>query len=336
MKLARISLVWAAIVLVAASTASAAPALGPVETLQSIQKAVAAEPPQLEVFWTSLPKTYQNQIRGLITEFASKTDADLWNASFRVLAKSAKVAREKGEFIRQSPLFAEVAGGKTSTGANAPFFTEERNWDSLITVVETIATSDISTHRGLKTLDPGKFLATTGTKIAKACIELAQAAGGEAAQGEFEKFTSGTFTLVSEEDETAVVKFEVEGEDDEEIRLAKVDDKWVFAELAGDFSQQFSQAKAQIGQISVTAEQKKQCLGLLKAIEGGLDELLAADSQETFNTTTERLAGELQVQFAGVAASFMEGFGNNVPPDVTIPGAKDESSEDSDDDSSEE
>jgi hypothetical protein len=304
--------------------------------LQSIQQALTAEPPQLEVFWTNLPASYQTEIRGLIAEFAKKTDADLWNASFRVLGKAAKVAKEKGEFIKNSPLFAQVAGGKTATAESAPFFTEERYWNSMIDVVETVAASDISTHRGLATLDPGKFLATTGTKIATNCIELAEAAGGQNAQGEFEKFKSGKFTLVSEEDETAVVKFDVEGEDGEEIRLTKVDDKWVFAELAGDFSQQFAQAKAQIGQISVTAEQKNKCLGFLKAVEGGLDELLAADTQETFNTTTERLAGELQAQFAGVAASFMEGLNSaNTPPNVTIPGVKEESSEDDSDSSDE-
>ncbi len=61
MKIARFSLTLFMFLAALCGKAAAADAqtLGPVETLQSIQKALSADPPQVQIFWTSLPETYQ-------------------------------------------------------------------------------------------------------------------------------------------------------------------------------------------------------------------------------------------------------------------------------------
>ena len=302
MKTARISLIGLAIVLVfgAAAASKETPTLGPVETLQSFQKALAADPPQVQIFWTSLPASYQTEIKDVISTFADKTDADLWNATFRVLGKTAKVARNKEKFIRQSPLFTQFTGSHED-GAAAPFFTDPRHYKSIVNFVETIVTSDIATHNGLKNLDPGKFLATTGTKVAKSCIDLALAASGEQATNELEKFRAGTFTLVEENGDNATVKFAVEGQDETEIKLTKVEDKWVFAELAADFEKTLAQSKGPLAQLEITAEQKTQILSIVKAFEMGLDDLLAANTQEAFDATSAQLAQKCIGLVAGAA-----------------------------------
>jgi hypothetical protein len=294
MKFTRISLTWLTVVLVCGAAAAwAKPAsTGPVETLQSFQKALSADPPQVQVFWTSLPTSYQTEIRKLISTFAKNTDPDLWNAGFRVLGKTAAIARQKGKFVRESALFAEFTGQRGAAG-NAPFFTKPEHWDSMVTIVETIAQSKISTHEGLKKLDPERFLATTGAKLSSACIDLALAASGSDAENELERFSGGTFTLVEGDDDSATVKFVVEGNDATDIRLVKVENKWVLADLADQFEKSIAQAHKSVPQLSITAQQKTQCLTLVKAIEEGLDELLAADTQETFDATGARLAQQL-------------------------------------------
>lgn len=327
MRIAQIALSSLALTVALCTAAFAKPAPpGPVATLQSFQSALTADPPQVQIFWTSLPKSYQAQIKELISQFADQTDAELWDAGFRILGKATKVAGDKAEFLRGSPYFAQF----TSKDAGpAAFFTEPKHWESLVSFTQAIATSDISTHAGLKNLDPEKFLATTGAKVAKSCIDLALASAGQKdAQAEFERFRSGKFTLVEEDDDSATVKFEVAGQPAAEIELTKVDGKWIFAELAEDFEKQISAARASLKQVAITAEQKAQVLAIAKAIESGLDELLATSSQAEFDKVCAKQAEQLQGLAGNAVATFSDIKGS-------VPATKKPADEDHEDSSDE-
>jgi hypothetical protein len=314
MKTARISLAGLTLLLALAAIAKAnTTGLGPVETLQSFQKAMSADPPRVEIVWTSLPESYQDKIKNIISTFADKTDPELWDATFRILAKTAKVARQQEEFIRHSPLFTQFTGSEQGAG-DAPFFADPKHYKSIVTFVETIATSDIATHQGLKNLDPERFFATTGRKVAKSCIDLALAAGGTDGKKELEMFKSGTFTLVEENEDSATVKFSFDGGEANEIKLAKVENKWVFAELAEDFEKTVAQSKQPLAQLEITAEQKSQFLAIAKAVEEGLDELLAAKTQDAFDT----VSAQLSQKFVGLVASAAGGAFGPQPGSINL------------------
>lgn len=295
MKTVRALLSLLFVALLASSKVAAADTLsvGPVETLESIQKGLSANPPHVQVLWTTLPASYQKDVRSLISDYADKIDPKLWDASFRLIGKAAKVCREKLDYILASEDLAKL---REMPGVNAAYFSEPEHWELLISLVETIAKSDIATHAGLKKLDPEKFLATTGNKVAEACIKLAMAAGGDdakKAEHEWELFRHGKFTLAHEDDHSATVKFEIEGKDANEIRLVKVEGKWVFAEMADQFEKAIAEAKAASAQVEVVSQQSEQFLQVAAVIETGLDELLAANSKEEFEAIGQRLAAQI-------------------------------------------
>jgi hypothetical protein len=324
MKTARIGF-WTLMVVLACSVATAKEAaLGPVETMQAYQKALASNPPKLGVFWNQLPESYQSEIEGLIEAFAEQTDAELWDAGFRVLGKVAKVAGTQGEYIRKSPMFGAVA----ASAGDKPFFTEQKHWDAIVSIVETIAESDLSTHEGLEELEVDKFLDNTVGKIAQSGIDLALASSGQKAdaKAELAKFKNGKFTLVNEEDESATVSFEADGKTTE-IKLTKVEDKWVFAELASDFEAQIKNAKGSLKMAKVSDEQKKQILSVTKAIEEGLDELLTAKSQADFDKICAAQAEKIQGKIGAAAAAFVGPGAEATGTPATNPGIEVEGNE---------
>jgi hypothetical protein len=303
MKFARITLSLVVVALLVRGQAASAEskALGPVETLESIQTALTAEAPQVEVLWTSLPASYQKDIRGLIADFADNTDPKLWNATFRLIAKAAEVAREKREFILEGESFSKISAGAQGA-VGAEFFADPKHWESLVSIVETIAKSEIGNHEDLKNIDPEHFLSTTGAKVVETCLELAQAAEGddaEQAKKGWEMFRGGKFMLAHEEGDKATVKFEMEGAEVAEVHLVKVDGKWIFAEMASEFKKTMSDAKASTAQLKVVAMQSEQFLKAADVLEAGLDGLLEAESQEDFDAAGKKMAQKVGGVFAG-------------------------------------
>jgi len=251
------------------ATASAADA--PDVYVQKLVKEAAAG--NGAALWNALPEDYQGDIEDPVEGFGNNMDAELWNKGFKLVGKLAKVMKEKKEFV----LGAEVA--KLVPGPQKDELT--KNWDAIADALATAASSDISTLDGVKDLDIGEFFEKSGGKFVGGLIKASEN-NPQVSEG-IKKLKSVKVSLVSKEDDEAVLKFEAEGEEPKEEKYTLVSGKWLPTEMVDGWDDAMEKAKAQLGALKIPAEQKVQVITVMSAVDGVLDQLLTAKDQETFN-----------------------------------------------------
>jgi hypothetical protein len=82
---------------------------------------------------------------------------------------------------------------------------------------------------------------------------------------------------------------EVPGEPSKEVPFKQVDGKWLPADLVDNWDQGVAKAKDQIAKIDVAAA-KMQIMGMMGMVDGVLDQLDKANTQEEFTMTVMQLA----------------------------------------------
>ena len=119
--------------------------------LAAVRKTLSAiERGDLAGAYDFLPPGYQSDVDGLVHEFATRMDAEVWTRLFGTLRKSVTVLRTKKAFILELDLF-----------ANRPEYEPMRkHWDEAVTLLDQFATSklgDLETLKqsGAKSLLPG-------------------------------------------------------------------------------------------------------------------------------------------------------------------------------------
>lgn len=262
--------------------------------------------------WTALPEKQQADVISLKNEFATKMDADIWNKVFVVLDKATQVLKAKKEMILNSPMFGivKLAGGDAV----------DKNWDTVVGLIDTIAKSEIKTIEGLKSADPAVFLATTGNTLVGGGLKVAETIP-QAAAG-ISQFKKVKVTLVKVEGDTATLNTKVEGEPEgKEGVFKKVDGKWLPASEVAEWDQQIKAAKAGLADLQIPAPMKTEFMNSLGVIEKRLDSLLAASNQEAFDTALGELVQDVQALNAPMAVTEPKapGFGSGPLPTGTAP-----------------
>jgi hypothetical protein len=289
------SLVFVVALLTGCSSVVAIPST-PDGTVQTVTQELANDRPQ--VVWQALPATYQKDIREVIVAFAEKMDADLWNRTFAVLSKITRVAKEKKEFLLAT--IGETAGQKLDEQKLEEL---NENWDRVVSIFDTIVNSEIKTVDGLKNLDPGKFLATTGSQLVKNTRELAATVADEETADAFAQIGQTNVTVVSNEGDKATLSIETPDQPAKKVEMVRVEGKWLPAEMVANWDKGIAEAKQSIAKMDFAGPSREMYLGILGQFENTLDQMLAAQTQEQFN---QSIAG-LQATFAGM---FMSDFGS--------------------------
>lgn len=267
----------AAAVPAAGGAAAAAPAAKPAEVaadvyMQGLIDGVTAG--DAGKLWSALPAKYQADVTSIKNEFASKVDADVWNKAFVVVGKLGQVLKDKKTF-----LMAGAASQFVPPDAKEPI---DKNWDSVVGMLNTLASSELKTADGLKSADVGKFLNSTGSAIFAAGIKTAEAANPDAA-AEIAKARKSKVILVKQDGDTAILKLEADGETKPEKEFKRVDGKWLPADMVADWDQGVADVKADMSAVAIPPEQKEMVMGLLAQVETVLDKLLAAKDQTAFD-----------------------------------------------------
>lgn len=254
-------------------------------TVQTVVRSMGEGKPQ--AVWTALPKSYQSDVKGLITDFAGKMDKEVWDKSFVVLGKVTKLAKDKKDFILNHPFL-----GMTPLADKAKKDEAIKNWDAVVQLFDIIVKSDIKTVDGLKNLDPEKFLGDTVAKLMAESKRIAAVADKQAEVNKFEKMKEAKVTVVSSDDKTAKVKIEIPGEQEvEELELTKVEDKWLPAKMVAEWSQTIKNGKEQIADIKIEGKDKVKIMDGLTQVDAALDDLLAAKTQDDFNAAVGKTMG---------------------------------------------
>lgn len=280
------SLLLVGLILAASSRValSAPPAeMGPDETIRFAAKSIGENHP--EVVWQLLPKSYQADVNDLIVEFAGKMDAELWNTSFNVTKKLTKVLAEKKDFILNHPLI--------KNNPKVPKDDISKNWQNGVELLSTLVNSDISNLDNLKKPNVEKFLTDTVGKLMKQAAAISAATPDDKYAEGITKITQSKVTLVEKDDDSATIKVETAGEEPEEEDLVKVEGRWVPEKMAEEWKESMEKAKAGLGQISAAdlAAVKGQVMPIMTMVEGSLDKMLAAKSQDDFDDAANELQG---------------------------------------------
>jgi hypothetical protein len=114
------------------------------------------------ILWEMLPPSYQQDVNGLVNEFAENMDEQLWNETFETASKAIRVLEEQKEFILQNPMLEEVADAQT-----------EAVYDALVGMLSTIVNSEISDLNQLQSIELGTYLATMRDRLSESVQQLA-------------------------------------------------------------------------------------------------------------------------------------------------------------------
>jgi hypothetical protein len=227
------------------------------------------------------------------------------------LGKISRIAKEKKEFI-----LATIGENASEQLDEEKLADLDENWDRVVAIFETIVASDIKTVEGLKTLNPEKFLATTGSRLSKNFKDLATAVADEETADVFARFEQTTVTVVKNEGDTATLSIETPDQPAKTVEMVKFEGKWLPAEMVTNWDTGIEQVKQSIAKIDFAGPSREMYLGVLGQFEQTLDQMLAANSQQEF----DQAAGGLIQMFGGMASATFSDIEESVPttPDVSF------------------
>lgn len=259
----------------AEQAAEPAKPLGPAESMQALMDGVANQ--NMEAVWNFFPASYQQDINGLVQEFATKMDPEMYNGSFETGQRLTRLLKDKKEFILKNEMI---------KGLPVPQDKLDQYWEPGVGILSALFNSDVSSLDKLKSFDGGKFLSTSGNEIAQNVVTFSDLIPAKEGELSFsEKLEQAKVTLVSEEGDTATIKLEVPGEKPEEEVLVKVEEKWIPKTLADKWKSKMEDAHQKLAELTpekVTA-QKGQYLSGLKTMNDKLAKLESAKNEEEFN-----------------------------------------------------
>jgi hypothetical protein len=265
-----------------------APPEAPDQTILWVAEAASAG--DMARVWDAMPESYQRDVTRLAQQFGYAVDVESWEKSFRVMDKTATLMASKKEFILGHPLMQQQDATRI----------EELNaeWDSMASALQTLSRSDISTVGGLRSLNVRSFLDTTGRDLAAYGDRLRSLTPMQGLDQSW-SLAATEVEVLEESSESARVSIKLPEDDKrEEIELTRVDGRWVPAEMAEGWDERVASMQTELEEMvagkrpSFPPEAKT----MLPVLEGALDELLATQTQEEFNTILEQRLGALMMQ----------------------------------------
>lgn len=225
------------------------------------------------ILWHAMPASFQIDVNAIAQLVGAKVDPEIYDKSFGLIGRFAEVADKQKLFILNTKLGSELAAEQIAE--------IEAAWPSIIGFVQTILTSSISSSAGLRAFDGQVFSEQTLPVLFKYSNDLA-------ALSEENPFNSLEFdslkTIVST-DTTAEIKITFTNGDVETEDFAKVENRWVPAEMAINWSMRMADAKKQLEAISSEkmVKNKPQIMGMITMVDGILTQLEKAETQEQFD-----------------------------------------------------
>jgi hypothetical protein len=225
-----------------------------------------------EILWEALPESYRADINEITALFASKMDAETYDRAMALALNFVEVLQSKQDIILASNTIADTGVDVASLG--------DKMTPSLA-IVQTFLASEISTLAGVGGIDWQAYLAGTVAQL------MAQADEIETEEDEdpFLLLDTLAVEVLEENDETALLRITVEGEEPEEVSLVKVEDRWVPAELAEQWDAKIAEARSNLEGITPESmqEMKGQAAFAFTMAEGLIQQLSAIETPEDFD-----------------------------------------------------
>ncbi len=256
----------------AATAALSGDAKGAVEAVLS--ELAAGRP---GVVWDALPKTYQSDLNGLVHALAEQVDGETYDAAFALARRLAGVLKSKKTFFLGHALAARMAG---EDGASA-------HWDAAVGVLEGLANSRLSRIASLRSLDLGAFLRDDGTALWRRVL----AATKDSRDGALQRALRARVELVASQGDRARLRLCAEGRPPEVVDLRRVEDRWVPAEIAGDWAADVAKAKRSLAAMDAAEHDTAAAAMVMAMIDSVLAQLERANTQREFDDVLRGVLG---------------------------------------------
>jgi hypothetical protein len=263
-------------------------------TVETVTKSLADFKPQ--VLWSASPSKYQADIKELIQLFAANMDKEVYDKGIATVDKVASILRSKKDFIKNSSM---IKGQLEANKVNPDEFGNQL--EAIAKIVETLTKSDLGSIDKVKSLDPEKFLATTGSQLMKNSYDIAKMFDKNGDIPPLDKAKEVKATVVENKDGKAKLKVETYKGTKEET-MVQVDGKWVPELIASDWDKGVAENKQKMKDLKVTSDNKTQILTMIGGIDGALSGLADAKTQEDFDKA-----------IMGIAMMAMSGGGGPPP-----------------------
>ena len=271
--------------------AAAAPALAieipgtPDGTVRAVTAAVADRHP--EVLWQALPPSYQKDITELTHAFAGRMDPAVWDAAFGLGRKASAILRDKKALFLGTDMLQATGDDRQRI---------EDGWDSVVSVLNSFFSSDVTKLETLKTIDWERYLSTTGRQLMSQAAEVSKARGDNAYEREFaSKLQRTKVELVSRDGNQATVRLTAPDEEPEDLLLTRVEGRWVPSEMAADWGVKVAAAKEKLTTITdeELAQGSAQAMMLIGMADAMLNDLAAVQSSAELDQKLQGLLGPL-------------------------------------------
>ena len=134
------------------------PASTPDKVAQQIADGMAQNKPQ--VAWQSLPASYQKEATELIHDYGKKMDTPEFAKTTSIAKKAGEALKEKKQFFLKSATVNMTLG---FMGMKKE--TVEKNWDPVVSAVNTLASSALLDAKKMQSVDIESFLSSTGSQL---------------------------------------------------------------------------------------------------------------------------------------------------------------------------
>lgn len=270
----------------------------PPEAIQTILEGLEANQPQ--VLWTALPPSYQADLQELQTIFCANMDADLYDKTFQILGKVAKVLDKQEEYIFNSPMALNTPLIESNIG---------NHWDEVVGIMNSVVTSDIATIESLSQIEPTEFLASTGHKFMEDLQDLSQKSQRPGRQTSWEYLNQAIedagIRFTSSTNGQGTLQFNRPDGTVEDVELTQVEGRWVPSDLASSWDMVISQAKEGMERLNGPEfQQIKPMVSLVwSTVEHTINQLLRAESQKEFDQVLSGL-GSIRDMIGPMGAAF--------------------------------
>ena len=186
---------------------------------------------QIASLWDSLPPSYQNDVEEIVHMVGEDIDAEIYDEVMKTLTAANNLLKNKKTIVLE--LVEEMGAGNEEMVSSV-----KENYDDINAFFTTLMESDIKTADGLKSIDIAEFAAELQDDL-KPLVKAASAS-----QKEIDIDAIKT-EIISEEGDKATTKVS-DGDNTIEVKLVRVEERWIPAEMAENWEDMVSKAKAEL------------------------------------------------------------------------------------------
>ena len=225
-----------------------------------------------EILWTALPESYRRDITEITKTFAEKMDPAVYDRAFATVMRAVDVLDDRKDIILASETF-------KSTAANADEIRQGLSNTQVFT--DTLKGSEIATLAGLGSVDWEQFLATTVNTM----ITNAAAIKAEGGENIFNELASLKVETVDLADDRATLRISSDNQEPEDVEMAKVEGRWVPAEMADEWAQGIEDARQGLAEMTPEkmAAQKTQIMMFFGMADALIDQIASLQTPEEFD-----------------------------------------------------